>query len=86
MCSNPKTSPCCSFTQQTFWLKTSAKTLFILTAEQRVFESHNASDEVYLLAGVQLLGQLLYVVFFIGGSQSGRAHAVVGVGVGGHHL
>lgn len=39
-------------------------------------------DETYLLAGIKLLGQLLYVVFSIWTPQSGRAHAVMG----GHHL
>lgn len=41
-----------------------------------------SESEAYLLAGVQLFGQLLYVVFSIGGPKSGRAHAVVGR----HHL
>lgn len=42
----------------------------------------NDPNETYFLTGIQLLGQLFYVVLLIETPWSGRAHAIVG----GHHL
>lgn len=42
----------------------------------------NDPNETYFLTGIQLLGQLFYVVLLIETPWGGRAHAIVG----GHHL